>query len=89
MSLDEFWRSSPAEMAELMAGYEFRLKMTQRLLAWHAANVMNASGFMKRAITMKDLMPDDEPPQAKKNREQARRDWLELQDMFGVKGKKR
>jgi len=40
-TMDQFWESSPAELALAIEAHGRRSKDNQRLLAWHACHVMS------------------------------------------------
>ena len=67
ISLDEFW-GDPSDIHTGMTlrefdlcsqGYHERIKTSQELLAWHAANLINGSGMTKRKVTPDKLLGRD------------------------------
>ncbi len=61
MSLDQFWSSTPRELQIAAQAYVSRTENQQRLLAWHAANIMNM--WSKRRIKPDQLMRKASGPQ--------------------------
>jgi hypothetical protein len=55
MRPEEFWRTTPAEMAALAEGYGRRERREWEKFAWLAANIMNC--WTKRRIRIRDLLP--------------------------------
>ena len=69
---DQFGRLTPGEFEELSAGYNWRQYENRKLLAWHAANLMNV--WTKRNVTVNKLMGKGLP----KPRFQRKADFKEL-----------
>jgi len=66
---------TPREIHEMAEGWRWRMERTRELLAWHAANVMNSSGMMKRKVTPQKLLGRSRDlPEAK----DADIDWTEM-----------
>ncbi len=61
MSLGQFWSSTPRELWIAAQAYNSRAENQQRLLAWHAANIMNM--WSKRRIRPDQLMGKKSGPQ--------------------------
>jgi hypothetical protein len=51
-----FRRLSPRLFARLCAGYAWREERADERAAWVVANLMNASGHLKRAVSVADLL---------------------------------
>ena len=56
------------EINDLAEGYEYAQDLEMQKLAWHAANIMNASGHLKRKVTPKKLLGKEKQPMTKEQR---------------------
>lgn len=79
MKPDEFWKLTPRELNLMAEGYteeqERRLDLHQRLLAWHASNIMNV--HTKKRIKPEDLYkPKDRNKSGNKVTKENRREYL-------------
>lgn len=79
MKPDEFWKLTPRELNLMAEGYteeqERRLDLQQRLLAWHASNVMNV--HTKKRIKPEDLYkPKDRSKSGNNVTKENRREYL-------------
>lgn len=57
---EQFWGLTPVQFFLMVKAHgeeeARRIEALQMLLAWHAANVMNASGNLKRPISVEKLL---------------------------------
>lgn len=58
----EFWALTPREFAACNEGYQVRQSNQMRMLAWHAANVMNASGNLRHPVGVEELLGEKRKP---------------------------
>jgi hypothetical protein len=88
----EFWSLTLVEYNELVDAFVYEQKRkfeeTHHLLAWHAANVMNASGNLKKPVTVEKLIGGNKENRPTKqgrvmSREEQRRKLDELKKKFG------
>lgn len=52
----EIGRCTPAELAAMLEAAQEQEERTVELLAWHCANLMNASGNLKQPVTVASLL---------------------------------
>jgi hypothetical protein len=64
---------------------EFFWENIQYLFAWHAANVMNASGNLKRPVSVEKLLGKKKAKKQQKNKEEQRKELERLKKEFGFK----
>jgi hypothetical protein len=84
---DEFWSMIPREFYLLVESYnaemEREFEVYQHLLAWHAANIMNASGNLKRSVTVDKLLGKNKKKKLSLNREEQKKQLEDLKRKFG------
>ena len=52
----EFWLTTPREFACMQRGFQKVQEMQMQQIAWHAANIMNASGNLKHPVGVDELL---------------------------------
>src|SRR5690606_37796103 len=62
LSIDEFWSLTPAEIYDLVEGYQLREEIQMQKIAWHAANLMNIHLPRRKQVTVKKLLGKEKPP---------------------------
>lgn len=67
MKPDEFWRSTPGELRNLIEGYKWREEREWERIAWLAANIMNAAGTLRRPVNAAKLLGRPMGDRKKKN----------------------
>jgi Phage tail assembly chaperone protein, TAC len=84
---DEFWSMIPREFFLLVEAYneevEREFEVYQHLLAWHAANIMNASGNLKRSVTVDKLLGKNKKKKVSLSREEQKKKLEDLKRKFG------
>lgn len=84
---DEFWSMIPREFFFLVESYnaevEREFEVYQHLLAWHAANIMNASGNLKRSVTVDKLLGKNKKKKVSLSREEQKKQLEDLKRKFG------
>jgi hypothetical protein len=84
---DEFWSMIPREFFLLVESYnaevEREFEVYQHLLAWHAANIMNASGNLKRSVTVDKLLGKNKKKKVSLSREEQKKQLEDLKRKFG------
>jgi hypothetical protein len=84
---DEFWSMIPREFYLLVESYnaevEREFEVYQHLLAWHAANIMNASGNLKRSVTVDKLLGKNKKKKVSLSREEQKKQLEDLKRKFG------
>lgn len=84
----EFWELTPREFRLMADGFaeeeKRRFENLHHLLAWHAANVMNASGNLKRPVSVEKLLGKKSRKQGKTLTPEEQKAELErLKKLFG------
>lgn len=86
MKPDEFWNLIPSEFLLLVDSHneaeEKKWESYQQILAWHAANIMNASGNLKRPVSVEKLIGKKKKTK-KMDKEIQKKKLDELKKTFG------
>ena len=87
---EEFWKLTPSEFVLMLESHtqeeERFWDNLHHLLAWHAANVMNACGHLKKPVDVDKLLGSKKKDKKKHKTEKDKKQELErLKNEFGFK----
>lgn len=86
MKPNEFWELIPSEFLLMVDAFneaeERKWDNYQHILAWHAANIMNAAGNLKRPVSIDQLLNKKKKAQ-KMDKEIQKQKLNELKKQFG------
>jgi hypothetical protein len=62
---------------DMVEGLKLREKMERERMAWAICHIVNRAGFMKKSVTMRQILGEDKPEKKKGNEDHSRKGELE------------